>query len=85
MIVTEIEAKTKRCQESFGDTVVTTGGHAITSQMGVPYSGLGASHAVQSSPSMCLGSACMAWQWFDNTSDQAVKAPRGYCGKAGRP
>lgn len=33
----------------------------------------------------CIGSACMAWRWFDNLSDEAIKDPRGFCGKAGHP
>lgn len=83
MIVTEQEAKTKRCQESFGDTIVTSGGHTITSTMGMPYSGGGSSHAVQTSPAMCLGSVCMAWRWGDDLGLPSSKY--GYCGKAGKP
>jgi hypothetical protein len=33
----------------------------------------------------CISSDCMAWRWFDNTDDQAIKEPLGYCGKAGKP
>lgn len=60
MIVTEEEAKTKRCQETRG----------------------GIAHDRDRT---CLGSECMAWRWFDNTSDEAIKEPRGFCGKAGHP
>jgi hypothetical protein len=68
MIVTEEEAKTKRCQESFGDTIVTNNGHSFASsspspfQHGYSYPGGAQAFAVQTSPSMCIGSACMAWR-----------------------
>lgn len=81
MIVTEQEASTKRCQESFGDNNVTSTGHIVAVNM---YGG-GGTTAIGTSPSMCLGAACMAWCWFDNLDDEAIKQPRGYCGKAGKP
>ena len=80
MIVTEEEAKTKRCQESFGDTNVTADGHVYAAHISY-----GASAVIQTSPSMCIGSACMAFRWVDNLDDKAITEPRGYCGKAGRP
>jgi hypothetical protein len=84
MIVTEEEAKSKRCQESFGDTVVSPMGYSTVGlspfQHSVSYSGGAAGSVVQSSPSMCIGSACMAWRW----ADSAIGIT-GYCGKAGKP
>jgi len=75
MIITEREAFTKRCQEGFGPPLSD-----------VPMMMAGAAGiTVMTSPSHCIGSACMAWRWFDNLSDHAVKTPRGYCGKAGKP
>lgn len=59
MIVTEEEAKTKRCQESFGDTNVSPSGAAYAAHISY-----GASTAVQTSPSYCIGSECMAWDWL---------------------
>lgn len=95
MMTTEEEAKTKRCQESFGDTVVSPQGHSFAAaQPGVNFMS-GAGFAVASSPSMCIGSACMAWRWSqltwwsDPVTGQDIKndpnRPFGYCGKAGRP
>lgn len=57
MILTEEEAKTKRCQESFGPAYTTPDGRSM---MAVIY---GAGYAVQASPSHCIGSGCMAWRW----------------------
>jgi hypothetical protein len=53
MLLTEEEAKNKRCQESFGPP-------SDPFPNGVAYS---VSVAAFMSPSNCLGSACMAWQW----------------------
>jgi hypothetical protein len=36
----------------------------------------------------CIGSACMAWRWIGDEFMDALdssKAPRGYCGLAGKP
>lgn len=80
MIVTEEEAKTKRCQESYpACSQVSPEGHTFAVAMS------GGAYSMQTAPSYCIGSACMAWRWFDNTDDQAIKQPRGYCGKAGAP
>lgn len=57
MFLTEEEAKTKRCQESFGDGNVTPTGHMVA----VHACG-GAGYAIGTSPSMCIGSDCMAWR-----------------------
>jgi hypothetical protein len=76
MILTEEKARTKRCQESFGDTNVSPAGTAYSAH--IQY---GCSTAVQTSPSYCIGSACMAWRWVRST----VNDMEGYCGKAGQP
>jgi hypothetical protein len=62
MIVTEDEARTKGCQETFAGGTFT-----------------------HMSERKCVASGCMSWRWFDNLDDEAIKTPRGYCGKAGRP
>jgi hypothetical protein len=94
VIVTEEEAKTKRCQESFGDTIVTNNGHSFASsspspfQHGYSYPGGAQAFAVQTSPSMCIGSACMAWRWAIASAPYRDKGDiysQGYCGKAGHP
>lgn len=35
----------------------------------------------------CIGSACMAWRWFETTQEQGKLPPpySGYCGLAGKP
>ncbi|MET4187579.1 hypothetical protein ABIB86_000472 [Bradyrhizobium sp. JR1.7] len=66
MIVTEEEAKTKRCQESFAAaTGLSADGHAYATSWHSlpPYASGGAGHAVYTAPQMCIGSACMAWRW----------------------
>ena len=74
MIVTEEEAKTKRCQESYpACREVSPEGHHISASTGGGY-------ATQTAPSFCIGSACMAWRWMDQDHQD-----KGYCGKAGRP
>ena len=92
-MLTEDEAKTKRCQESFGDGWTTPDGRlAMSAPAGV---------AVVASPSFCIASACMAWRWkrgniytlqpddptsfivTEGTGDYS--ATHGYCGKAGKP
>jgi len=89
MILTEDEAKTKRCQESFGDTNLTPHGHMVPAPN---YSGValtGSSMALATSPSMCIASACMAWRWHEYDLDpvdrRRLSGKTGYCGKAGRP
>ena len=82
MTLTEDEAKTKRCQESFGDTNVSPTGHAYSAHIAY-----GGSALVQTSPSYCIGSACMAWRWKRGEYDQGGQeiATHGFCGKAGQP
>lgn len=87
MIVTEEEAKTKRCQESFGNEYRTPDGNMLTSS-GVGMFGHGWSGiAAQASPSFCIGSGCMAWRWENSVSIRHGEEPgptsRGFCGKAG--
>lgn len=82
MIVTEKEAKTKRCQESFGDGWTVPDGRLAT-----PVSSSGVTAAI-ASPSFCIGSGCMAWDWFDPACTDGTTSPnhrRGYCAKARRP
>jgi hypothetical protein len=83
MILTEQEAQTKRCQESFGPPLSQDGMSAAASPISVY-------QAVQTSPMNCIGSACMAWRWVEGERSQGmfqgVSPPtKGYCGKAGRP
>jgi hypothetical protein len=88
MIVTEEEAKTKRCQESYAPPVVASPSGSSTSDLAYhsyAIGSLGAGYATVGAPAFCIGSACMAWRWFDNIDDQAIEQPRGYCGKAGKP
>ena len=89
MIVTEEEAKTKRCQEGFGPPLSDTPMLFSMSS--------GACWASPSSPINCIGSACMAWRYAtekqleeagflesDLEKDGVALTP-GYCGKAGLP
>lgn len=55
MLLTEEEAKTKRCQESFGDGWTVPDGRMVSPQEFM--------RAVIASPSHCIGSGCMAWHW----------------------
>ena len=86
MILTEAEAATKRCQESFGDGSVTPVGHTIAVQYphGPMGPGFGGAFAMQTSPSFCIGAACMAWRIAEKAVGPDFPA-RGYCGKAGKP
>jgi hypothetical protein len=83
MIVTEKEAKTKRCPESYGPPLSDHG--MITAQPANQSIGYGYSMsvAVQTSPTHCIGSACMAWRTTGDEGDDGT--PLGYCGKAGKP
>lgn len=98
MILTEEEARTKRCQEGYAASPgaslnpSTDYVHQSFAMPSMSHSSIGSSTAVtattaapMTAPIFCLGSACMAWRWFDNTDDKAIKEPRGYCGKAGKP
>lgn len=97
MILTEEEAKTKRCQEGYAASpgaalnpstdyvhqsfMVSQTTHSFSGGAGVTAT----TAAPITAPIFCLGSACMAWRWFDNRDDRAITDPRGFCGKAGRP
>lgn len=74
MNVTEAEARTKRCQESFGPFFTTQTGNVAMVMSG-------SSYAVVASPSHCIGGACMAWRWLE--SDHTIDGDFiGCCGKA---
>lgn len=94
MIVTEEEAKTKRCQESFAaQAVVTPDGSPLV----MATSSWGSAKYVTTAPANCIGSACMAWRWKWNVTLPLVGVvvhshilasdggKLGYCGKAGEP
>lgn len=94
MIVTEEEAKTKRCQESFAacNSMSTDGAGYMSSwsHPPPPASPGGTGAIVHTAPLYCLGSACMAWRWVlehehGDPYNQLVKTDRGFCGKAGGP
>lgn len=81
MTLTEEEAKTKRCQESFGDNNVSQYGHMFAGG-----GAMGGAFGVYTSPSFCIASACMAWRWRqDDISGERPSTTHGYCGKAGNP
>jgi hypothetical protein len=94
VILTEEEAKTRRCQEGFpAAESINSGGYPIqvtvaadpthySSNIGVVTQG--------GAPLYCIGSACMAWRWMlahphDTDRTQGDDRSRGYCGKAGKP
>lgn len=99
MILTEAEARTKRCQESFGPLYVTREGgeshnplhHVVAVAM--PLGGeVGAAGAPSghnmptiAAPGYCIGSKCMAWRWCLTAEAAWDSQPVGYCGKAGKP
>lgn len=87
MIVTEDEAKTKRCQESYAAaTGVSSGGYAYPGPVPPISMHSVAYQTVQTAPTMCIGSACMAWRWLrQEDHDMPPNVRSGYCGKAGRP
>lgn len=67
MLTTEDEAKTKRCPQSFPACAATSSGGLMVSTAS-PFAhdysnGAGTSYATPTAPSMCIGSACMAWRW----------------------
>lgn len=97
MILTEEEAKTRRCQESFGPLFMTPEGgeHHIpryaTSATAAPSGlmanvaspGFGHNMPTIASPGYCIGSKCMAWRWRVTEGAAWDDKPVGYCGKAG--
>lgn len=69
MIVTEQEASTKRCQESFAAAHgVSPDGATYASSWHYPPPPMGAASAVHTAPLTCIGSACMAWDWIEDTA-----------------
>ncbi len=98
MLLSERDARQRRCQESFGPLYVTHDGGqlhmpihmaAAAPQYGSAYfAAVSQSHPFPTvaSPSHCIGSQCMAWRWRkvgeQSVTDQFA-APVGYCGKAG--
>jgi hypothetical protein len=91
MILTEEEAKGKRCQEAFSAAEsINPGGFPTT---------LSVSRAMESinnaaweartfggAPLNCIGSACMAWRWYTGEiAPHEGTGTHGYCGKAGKP
>lgn len=84
MLLTEQEAASKRCQESYGPPLLydpSVHPHGLTSAIGAVV--VGAIH----SPSHCIGSSCMAWRWRDDPCrlSKDDPPPRGFCGKAIQP
>lgn len=99
MIVTEEEARTKRCHESFGTLYVTREGGEVHIPMnhvvgvatpqhgGFAAAGQSPGHNMPTiaSPGYCIGSKCMAWRWHLTTNAAWDGRPVGYCGKADCP
>lgn len=89
MIITEEEAKNKRCQEGFGQPIYNS--QTTTSDLNlvaISSQSYGSGMAVFGAPSHCIGSGCMAWMWVvADRSDTYGResADKGFCGKAGRP
>lgn len=95
MILSEQDASTKRCQESFGDQNYCPFGLSYPSPAS-PVPVYAAAYVAQTtSPSQCIGSACMAWRWlgwrdqngavYANSTNRSGVEHVGYCGKAGTP
>lgn len=91
--ITEREAATKRCQESYAACNGVSAGATCNP---VPITSLNtesvAYTANYTGPLMCIGSACMAWRWHYHVArhlekgihDNSEGGPAtGYCGKAG--
>jgi hypothetical protein len=99
MIVTEDEAKTKRCQEGYPASDGVTDGDSLYNQKTVPalssvsaFGGMGFATVATSmtAPMHCIGSSCMAWRWYIDLDRMTVRDVNytnrnGYCGKAGKP
>lgn len=79
MIVTEAEAKTKRCQEAYPAAHgLSQGGYIEAVDASVTRHGVG--YARQTAPAHCIGSECMAWSWVGVPQEGANRV--GTCGKA---
>lgn len=65
MILTEEEAKTKRCHEGYGQPLynsqIVNPPTCVVHELRAAMAG---GVAVMASPSHCIGSACMAWRWY---------------------
>jgi hypothetical protein len=88
MIVTEEEAKTKRCQESFGaNNNVSDDGSSLYVPMPPAEAGVNKADFIHipCAPKFCIGSQCMAWRWRQDNINGAFLTTHGYCGKAGEP
>lgn len=74
MILTEDQAKTKRCQEGFGPSSDKTAMQSV---------------GIWTQPAFCIASGCMAWRWhtydLDPVDHHQLNGLTGYCGKAGTP
>lgn len=58
MLLTEEEARTRRCQEGFGPPLSANGTPMMTAATAV-YT------AIQTAPQNCIASGCMAWRWVE--------------------
>ncbi len=76
-ILTEMEAKERRCPYSFGPPWSSNGATVETSM------GYDRVEAVITSPTNCIASQCMAWRLAHK--DAADGTERGYCGAFGTP
>jgi hypothetical protein len=81
MLLTQEEARTKRCQESFGPPMATIQPASISPNSIFYANALGGVGPFVSSPTNCIASGCMAWRWSDHTTIDGN--PLGSCGKAG--
>ena len=77
-ILTEAEAKTRRCPYSFGPPLSQDGRTLATSS-----TSYGSSEAITTSPTHCIAGECMAWRLAHK--DAADGTERGYCGAFGLP
>ncbi len=78
-ILTEMEAKERRCPYSFGPPWSQDGG---TVSAATAY-GVAGPHSIALSPTNCIASQCMAWRLAHK--DAADGTERGYCGAFGLP
>jgi hypothetical protein len=89
MLLSEDEAKTKRCPEGFSAVHVTDNGHPLYRQIPSLDGGAANFTVKASAPACCIGSACMAWRWkrweLDPVDRHRIRGTVGYCGKAGIP
>lgn len=73
-ILTEKEARMRRCPYSFGPPWTVSG-------LKVP--NVGTTETVQTSPTNCIASECMGWRAAHLQSPNGEE--RGYCGAFGTP